>query len=290
MKQLTKQRIQKPLLSVVPMLIVFAIPIIVVMVITIIGMSIYGEDYEMSDLGTRILMEVAMLIASIYVISLVKKKHRTHFREVIHVKNFDFMLVIMFTIFAWSLGELCDHLSGLILSNFMTIEPNAPLELTAVNVISAVILAPIFEEIIFRYGACEIPRGAYSVPIICIANALYFSACHGYNVQGFLNVFIGGIITAYIFIKTRNILYTMLEHALHNAICCIDFAEIIGEYHTYKNGFLLYNWIWLAINAVLLAVSVVYFVKVFRKKYTENYYEINYETGLAKINGGLKNE
>ncbi len=290
MKMLTKQRIQKPLLSIVPMLIVLAVSVVIVIASMIIGMSVYGENYEISETLSRVLFEAAMLLGAVVACVLVKKKHGTALREVVRFKNFDFVLVIMFTIFAWSLGELCDHFSGLILSNFMTVEPNDSIELTAINVIGAVIFAPLFEEIIIRYGGCEIPRGAYSVPIICIANAIYFSACHGYNVQGFLNVFIGGVTAAYIFIKTRNILYTMLEHALHNAICCIDFAEIIGEYQTFKNGFLLYNWIWLVINAVLLAVSIVYFVKVFRKKYTENYYEINYETGLAKINGGMENE
>ena len=148
-------------------------------------------------------------------------------------------------------------------------------------IISAVICAPIFEELICRFGWCELARGAYSLPIICIANGIFFSLPHMYNIQGFINVFIGGLCSAYVYCKTRNILYVIIRHALHNALCCIDLEIIFGEYATHENGFIQYSWQYLAVNAVLVIISVIYFVKVFRKKYTENYFEVNRETGLA---------
>ncbi len=290
MKALTKQRIQKPFLSMFPIFAVIAANFVLLAAVDLISMLIYGEKSETTELVSLITGELSFLAGAVYACIIVKEKHSTRLHEVVSFRNFDFLMVIMVTVFAWTLRELCDHLVGLIFSDFMTIEPNEPTEMTVMNVIGAVILAPILEEIIFRYGACEIPRGAYPVPIICIANGIFFSIVHGYNFQGFINIFIGGVITAYIFIKTRNILYTMLEHFFHNALCCIPFSQIIGEYRTYKNGFLLYSPWWLAINAVLFAISIVYFVKVFCKKYTEKYYEIDYETGLAKTGGVTENE
>ena len=84
-----------------------------------------------------------------------------------------------------------------------------------------------------------------------------------------------------IYCKTRNILYTILTHAIHNALCFCDLEIIFGEYASLDNGFVQYSWQYLAVNAVLVIISVIYFVKVFRKKYTENYFEVNRETGLA---------
>ena len=280
MKQLTKERIKKPLLCGVAFSFILIVPVILMMFSTIIGMFVIDENYEVSDNLIFIFTELGMLSASVIACSFVKKRHGTKLRETVKVKDFDLAVPIMLMIFGWSAGDIIDHFIGLILSNFMVVEPNTT-EITVISIISAVICAPIFEELICRFGWCELSRGAYSVPIICIANGIFFSLPHMYNIQGFINVFIGGLCSAYVYCKTRNILYVIIRHALHNALCCIDLEVIFGEYATYDNGFVQYSWQYLAVNAVLVIISVIYFVKVFRKKYTENYFEVNHETGLA---------
>ena len=280
MKQLTKERIKKPLLCGVAFSFILIVPVILMMFSTIIGMFVIDENYEVSDNLIFIFTELGMLSASVIACSFVKKRHGTKLRETVKVKDFDLAVPIMLMIFGWSAGDIIDHFIGLILSNFMVVEPNTT-EITVISIISAVICAPIFEELICRFGWCELSRGAYSVPIICIANGIFFSLPHMYNIQGFINVFIGGLCSAYVYCKTRNILYVIIRHALHNALCCIDLEVIFGEYATYDNGFVQYSWQYLAVNAVLVIISVIYFVKVFRKKYTENYFEVNRETGLA---------
>lgn len=280
MKALTKERIKKPLLCGVAFSFILIVPVILMMFATIIGMFVIDENYEVSDNLIFIFTELGMLSASVIACSFVKKRHGTKLRETVKVKDFDLAVPIMLMIFGWSAGDIIDHFIGLILSNFMVVEPNTT-EITVISIISAVICAPIFEELICRFGWCELSRGAYSVPIICIANGIFFSLPHMYNIQGFINVFIGGLCSAYVYCKTRNILYVIIRHALHNALCCIDLEVIFGEYATYDNGFVQYSWQYLAVNAVLVIISVIYFVKVFRKKYTENYFEVNHETGLA---------
>ncbi len=280
MKALTKERIKKPLLCGAAFSFILIVPVILMMFAQIIGMFVVDENYEVSDNLVFIFTELGMLSASVIACSFVKKRHGTKLRETVKVKDFDFALPVMLMIFDWGVGEIIDHCTGLILSNFMVVEPNK-IEITVISIISAVICAPIFEELICRFGWCELARGAYSLPIICIANGIFFSLPHMYNIQGFINVFIGGLCSAYVYCKTRNILYVIIRHALHNALCCIDLEVIFGEYATYDNGFIQYSWQYLAVNAVLVIISVIYFVKVFRKKYTENYFEVNRETGLA---------
>ena len=281
MKQLTKERIKKPLLCAVAFSFMLIVPLFIGVIVQVIGMCVAGGDYEISDGLLLILSELGSLTASAIACIFVKKRHGTRLREAVSIKKFDFALPVMLMLFTWGLGEIVDHITGLILKNHMVVEPNITEGEFIVLFISAVICAPIFEELICRFGWCELARGAYSLPIICIANGIFFALVHLYNIQGFINIFIMGMCMAYVYCKTRNILYTMLTHALHNALCMFDLSVIFGDYLTHENGFLQYSWQYLAVNAVLVIISVIYFVKVFRKKYTENYFEVNCETGLA---------
>lgn len=281
MKALTKERIKKPVFCGIVFLYALASIILITAIGTAIGTSFKGEDFEFSETADLIISEIGMLIASVVACSFVKERHGTKLREAVRFKKFDFAVPIILTIVTWGMGEIVDQLVGLILKNHMVVEPNTREGEFVIVFISAVICAPIFEEIICRFGWCELARGAYSLPIICIANGIFFSLVHLYNIQGFINIFIMGLFSAYVYCKTRNVLYTILSHALHNALCCIDLEIIFGEYATYDNGFIQYSWQYLAVNAVLVIISVIYFVKVFRKKYTENYFEVNRETGLA---------
>ena len=281
MKALTKERIKKPLLCGVAFSFTLIVPLFIGIIIQVIGLCVAGDDYEISDNLMNVLTEFGFLAAAAVICIFVKQRHGTKLREAVSIKKFDFALPVMLMLFTWGLGEVVDHFIGFILKNHMVVEPNTREGEFIVLFISAVICAPIFEELICRFGWCELARGAYSLPIICIANGIFFSLPHMYNIQGFINVFITGLCFAYVYCKTRNILYTMITHAIHNALCFCDLEIIFGEHATHENGFVQYSWQYLAVNAVLVIISVIYFVKVFRKKYTENYFEVNRETGLA---------
>lgn len=282
MKRLTKQRIAAPFLSVSPMLIYIVLSVGLGVVIGIF-LALTGNgsitEEELLTSPVILLADEAMMGAGAFLGCLfVRLRNKTRLSGVFKLKNFDISVPLMLMIFGWAAGELCDHFGGLFLSQFMTVEPNRDIPAGWAGVVLAVICAPVFEELIFRYCAIEFPRGSYSMPVICIANGLFFAFVHFYNVQGFFNVFIGGVAAAYVYCKTRNILYTMLEHAIHNAVCYLPLDSVYYE----KNGFVLSKWWWIALNAVLLAVTVVWYLKHFRKKYTGNYFEINRETGLPE--------
>ncbi len=272
MKKITKRRIVAPLLSVTPLLVEVAFMFLFAVVVAVIDSSlILQQDGSYENEYLSIAMEIFSTgIAVIFSCAIVKKVTKVNIKETLVFKNFDFSVPIMLTLFGFAAGELEDHLTGLIFSSFMTVEPDRGMEFGLYSVISAVIIAPIAEEIMFRFVGCELGRGAYHIPVICIANALFFSVCHGYNIQGFLNVFIGGVCAAYVYCKTRNILYTMLEHAIHNAVCFIPKDSVYYE----KNGFVLSNWWFLLINAVIVVLCIVWYIKVFRKKYTENHFKV----------------
>lgn len=280
MKKLTKKRITAPLLAVSPIVIYLVLALCAGVVIAVAGAVMGSTQEEIFAAATSgIPDEICMGLAALCSVFIVKGYSKTRLREVLRVQKFDFAVPVMLLLFAWGAGELFDHLCGLALSNFMTVEPNSAPFTGVFGAVCMVIFAPIFEEIIFRFAGTELPRGAYSMPIICIANGLYFAAVHGYNIQGLLHIVIIGMAMAYVYCKTRNLFYTMITHALNNLLCLFP----IGEFAYYeKNGFVLGNRYWLAINAVLLAIALVYYIKVFRKKYTEKYFEVNREEGLPE--------
>ena len=88
--------------------------------------------------------------------------------ERVSVKNLDFLAIAMLTVAAYSGPELVDNISGAILSHFMTVEPNPEEQNTLVNIISAVVCAPIFEELICRFGFMELTRKHYSAKFVII--------------------------------------------------------------------------------------------------------------------------
>ncbi len=290
MKTLTKQRITGLLLCLAPMAAYFALALFVGMFAGIILLAAGGGDVSSMDtlmnhplLG--MIDQFCMGLGALAGVLIVRLRNRTSFKKVLTFKNFDWSVPIMLLIFGWCAGELVDHFGGLILSNFMTVPPNERDLSGITGFISACILAPLVEELLFRYCGTEFLRGAYPTWLISLLGGLMFAAVHFYNIQGFVNVFIGGVTAAYVYCKTRNIWYTIIEHALHNALCLLPIYE--GIYYE-KNGFVLSTWWWLAINAVLLVISIVWYVKYFRKKYTDDLFAVNPETGLPAPEFELK--
>lgn len=276
MKQTTKQKIITPILSVSPYLLYILLSLIFALALVLIFklQQLAGKTItdEMLDNNIFVLLANPLALGGGAGLGclFVKLYKKTSLKEVVWIKDFDIMVPLMLLLFSWGATELFDHFSGLVFSRFMEVAPNRTYPLTLYDIICTVICAPVFEELIFRYAGVEFPRGVYKMPTICIANGIFFAVAHFYNIQGFLNIFIGGIITAYVYYKTRNILYTILEHAVHNALCFLplDQVSLFGTPLYYeKNGFVLSAWWWLIFNVALVGISVVWYIKVFRKKY-----------------------
>lgn len=88
--------------------------------------------------------------------------------------------------------------------------------ITWVDVVFAMIMAPIFEELLFRMSfyslLCRRFRRESSI-VIC---AVTFAVIHGYQLQGFLACLVAGLTFTLLFDKTRNIWYCIIAHAFCN--------------------------------------------------------------------------
>ena len=227
----------------------------------------FPEEYK--DALLEVFGNLGLLLAVLIVCTMVKNRTGVRVRDAIKLRRFNFMLVIMLTLAGWSLGETCDHVMGVLLSNFMSIEPDVNDIGSIWTIISAVICAPILEELIFRFGFMGLLRENFGKIFTIIFSTIIFAIVHTYNIQNTTNVIMGTMLAAYVYYRTGNILYTMCEHFLHNALCCIPLGEmsILGSDVYYeKNGFITSGTPWLIINLIVLVISMTWLIWFFRKK------------------------
>ncbi len=125
---------------------------------------------------------------------------------------------IKFFVIAEGLGFFINILSNIfagVISDWTAVNPIADIvELNAVTVIATVMLAPVFEELMFRKMLID-RTVQYGEKTAMIVSGLMFGLFHT-NFYQMLYAFAIGMILAYIYIRTRDIRYSIGLHALFN--------------------------------------------------------------------------
>ncbi len=81
-----------------------------------------------------------------------------------------------------------------------------------------VVLAPLFEELIFRGILFTTLRKKISFPIAMVASGLVFALAHGYGVIAFLTVLWSGFLWTWAYERTGSVIPGMLAHAINNGV------------------------------------------------------------------------
>ena len=84
--------------------------------------------------------------------------------------------------------------------------------------IEFIVIAPIFEEIIFRGILFPTLRARFNLPTSIIGSALVFAVAHGYGIIAFLSVFWSGLLWAWMYARTGNIIPSIAAHAVNNGL------------------------------------------------------------------------
>ena len=135
------------------------------------------------------------------------------------VKFTGFILVCFFLIIA---GSMIGNYVSLLLSKIFNVPPfhivSEALDdmKTSEIIILAIILAPIFEELVFRKLLID-KLSRYGTWFCIVVSALVFGLYHG-NFQQFFYAFGVGSVFAYVYCVYGNILLTIVLHAIINAI------------------------------------------------------------------------
>ena len=97
-----------------------------------------------------------------------------------------------------------------------------------VNFLFIGVLAPIFEELIYRKAIIDRLRRYGDLPAILISG-LIFGLIHGNFSQVFYSTAIG-LVLGYVYVRTGNVLYTILLHATFNLVSGVYVTELIRRF------------------------------------------------------------
>jgi membrane protease YdiL (CAAX protease family) len=95
------------------------------------------------------------------------------------------------------------------------------------RLLGSVLLAPVFEELIFRgllYGSL---RASLSWPLAAIGSALVFGLAHGYGPTGFLSVLLSGLLWAWVYERTGSLLPCIVAHVVNNALVALTLLLVL---------------------------------------------------------------
>lgn len=137
-----------------------------------------------------------------------------------------------------------------------------------VMIITAVIMAPVFEEIIFR-GIIQkglINKGVEPWKAILVASVI-FGLVHG-NPWQFVGAVLLGCVLGLVYYKTKSLLLPMLLHGFNNL--CSSVLIFYTKNESFAEAFKVSEWIILLIGIVLFSA----FYYLFMKKYKVHYSEI----------------
>lgn len=265
MKRITKQKILAVVFSVLP-IVVYLLLLVLMVIVSVIVQADYDKVF--------IFMNTASLAgASAIMCAVLKRRTGKGLRDALSIKQFDWCLLLFLLFFLWCAGEVTDGIVVGICSKFMSITPNASVQREPLRIIEAVLLAPVFEEILFRFLGMEFAKKQFSAPVLCVANAIFFALMHGYNIQGFFNIMVFAVCVAYVYLKTGRLLYAILVHIIHNALCLIDYGDAIffgSPIHTEKNGFVLGSPQWIAVNLMISVFCAIIYFRRYKKKQSGN--------------------
>ena len=138
------------------------------------------------------------------------------------------------------------------------------------QLISALIIAPIFEEIFFRKFIFSKLLQKNSLLSALLISSLCFSLIHLPNYRQMITTFYWGIIVAYIFYRTKNLIYPIIFHFLWNLNHY--FLKFFGKnYYDYMEGIKYETLFWgitfLGIISLLFGIYILQEKTENQKKY-----------------------
>jgi len=136
-----------------------------------------------------------------------------------------------------------------------------------IMILTAVIMAPIFEEIIFR-GIIQkgmINNGMHPWKAIVLASVI-FGLVHG-NPWQFVGAVLLGCVLGLVYYKTKSLLLPMLLHGFNNL--CSSILILYTKNESFAEAFKVSEWIILGVGTVLFSLFYYLFIKKYKVHYSE---------------------
>jgi membrane protease YdiL (CAAX protease family) len=132
------------------------------------------------------------------------------------------LIGIVAVFFAQTIGSILDtsifHLTTQSVNTSSNIESVA--SISPLALLSIVILAPLVEELVFRYATINILSRKFNKIVCILVSALFFSIMH-FDFPFVFGYFLIGLVLAAIYVRTNRLLVSFVVHATMNLIIVI---------------------------------------------------------------------
>lgn len=144
-------------------------------------------------------------------------------KEKLHFKNIDFPFIIQMIILIIVLRIAFEQVQ----THFNIRQTNETIDISissmTVFFLTRCVVAPVAEEIIFRFGLFEYIMRKYHCLLSTILSSLIFSILHGYVIFDTFNLMIMSILCCYSYHKKNNLVYPILLHYTYNFYAFIGY-------------------------------------------------------------------
>lgn len=230
-------------------------------------LSVIGLNKESIEPYIKLLGDILAYVVFVK-IYIKKNKHKLKIKNTLNFKAYSFVVLLLISYILIYDNTLQIFLSNIIKDSWIYEAFAEEMKVPIVALISISLVAPIFEEIVFRGIILDGLLIKYSPKKAIIISALIFGVIHGNFDQG-VNAFLIGIILGIIYFKTKSLLPGILIHFLNNTFYFItEYYEGIYE--------LKFSPIKLTVGLIILTVLGYIFITNNKNKSKNNYF-INIE-------------
>lgn len=165
---------------------------------------------------TRILYIALVILFAFSIINDLRNKHKIEVKKYLNIRKLNISLLLKYLFLSFIIRILLEQL--VIYLHVPTTDIQIPSMFFEIIVefITICILAPIFEEIVFRFGLYKKLNKKFNAFISMLIISLVFTIMHFYNVDGFIILIGISLVWNYSFYKTDNLFYPILLHFFHN--------------------------------------------------------------------------
>lgn len=190
---------------------------------------------------------VIFILLSFAVIDTMKKR-KIYIKDRFSIKNIDYKFLIKITCISFFVRIIFEQFQ--VYLNIPQSDVSFKITLWSIIIffIARCIIAPITEEIVFRFGLYELINRKMKSTLAIILSSLIFSILHGYLFIDTTLLAILSIIWTYTYFKKKNLLYSIILHFLHNFYALIDYANINNSYYIIFGIITFIIWLLLELN------------------------------------------
>lgn len=172
----------------------------------------------------RVIFVVMIVLTSIFVVDTMKKKYSIELRDKLILRNIDFNFLVRMISLSFVLRILIEQTIYFLPIEETTSNITITFLTILIEAITTCLFAPIFEEIIFRFGVYEyLNKKIKSNIMVMLLTSILFSAMHFYGIDGFIIILIISLIWNYSYFKTNNLVYPIIMHLSHNIYVMVGY-------------------------------------------------------------------